>query len=441
MGNRVESRYGAAGEGSEVLQLKANAGPGKRSRSDRTYGNLQRKATGGNDGESASMQETAARGMSGGGGALPHGDVIQRAFGAHDVSGVSAHVGGQAADACGELNAQAYAFGGGVAFAQSPDLHTAAHEAAHVVQQRAGVQLKGGIGQEGDVYERHADAVADAVVRGESAEGLLSTMTGGPASASTGQGKDVQRKILQPLPLQLKASGGGGAGGSPSVEGGGGSEGASGASPAPVETDPKKAKVARLYMLVDIDVKELGIKELKNGSVGHTWISLEYMDPRAVPDTVHASHKALLASGGRYSDPMGFWPDTQNGVYYSTNLFKSYVQGWMRHPDRAHEGMEKAVQVWELTQDEVDAVIAYAESKRGAKYSVYFFNCTTFAKEAVQAAGKSAPSSSTGGICFPNAAYDGIKKRQEKGEGHTMVTDLDTNNTTEVAGADAKKGG
>jgi hypothetical protein len=35
-----------------------------------------------------------------------------------------------------------------------------------VVQQRGGVQLRGGVGQPGDEYERHADEVADAVVAG-----------------------------------------------------------------------------------------------------------------------------------------------------------------------------------------------------------------------------------------------------------------------------------
>jgi hypothetical protein len=40
-----------------------------------------------------------------------------------------------------------YATGNHVAFKGAPNLHTAAHEAAHVVQQRGGVQLKGGVGQ------------------------------------------------------------------------------------------------------------------------------------------------------------------------------------------------------------------------------------------------------------------------------------------------------
>lgn len=134
---------------------------------------------------------TAAAGLSGGGGALPHLDVIQGAFGRYDVSSVQAVVGGSAADACAALGAQAYAADGGVAFGSSPDLHTAAHEAAHVVQQRAGVSLYGGVGEPGDVYERHADAVADAVVAGRSAEPLLDSFTGG-------SGSGVQLKQAKP---------------------------------------------------------------------------------------------------------------------------------------------------------------------------------------------------------------------------------------------------
>src|SRR5262245_43543081 len=128
----------------------------------------------------------AAHGVSGGGGALPFLDDIQRAFGHHDVSGVRAHVGGAAADASAAIGARAYATGDDVAFAQGPDLHTVAHEAAHVVQQRGGVRLSGGVGRSGDDYERHADAVADLVVRGDSVEALLDPFShrgaaGGPA--------------------------------------------------------------------------------------------------------------------------------------------------------------------------------------------------------------------------------------------------------------------
>ncbi len=134
------------------------------------------------------MHQAAAAGTRGGGGALPHGDTIQASFGRHDVSAVQAHTGGAATAACEAMGATAYATGSDVAFAGAPDLHTAAHEAAHVVQQRGGVSLKGGVGQVGDVYEQHADQVADAVVSGRSAEGLLDRFAG-----AEGGGAAVQR--------------------------------------------------------------------------------------------------------------------------------------------------------------------------------------------------------------------------------------------------------
>lgn len=121
----------------------------------------------------------AAHGVAGRGDALPHREAIQRAFGpAHDVGAIEAFVGGAAASAAEAIGAEAYATGHRVAFRAGPDLHTAAHEAAHVVQQRAGVQLRGGVGEAGDAHERHADAVADRVVRGESAADLLAAYGG-----------------------------------------------------------------------------------------------------------------------------------------------------------------------------------------------------------------------------------------------------------------------
>lgn len=145
----------------------------------------------------ADIHGHAAAGIRGGGGALPFADKIQKSFGRHDVSGIQAHQGAGAAEAAKNMGAEAYATGRHVVFGGAPSLHTAAHEAAHVVQQRGGVSLKGGVGQVGDAYERHADAVADAVVAGRSAEGLLDSAPGG-GGGGTGVGAEmgpVQRKI------------------------------------------------------------------------------------------------------------------------------------------------------------------------------------------------------------------------------------------------------
>jgi hypothetical protein len=137
-------------------------------------------------GDAAGVHEAAAAGLSGSPGALPYLGQIQRSFGAHDVTGVRSHTGGAAAQANQAMGAVAYASGENVAFKSAPDLHTAAHEAAHVAQQRGGVHLKDGVGTVGDSYEQHADRVADAVVQGKSAEGLLSQVASPSAGRSLG---------------------------------------------------------------------------------------------------------------------------------------------------------------------------------------------------------------------------------------------------------------
>lgn len=137
------------------------------------------------------VQQAAAEGTAGSGGSLPYLGQIQQSFGAeHDLSSVQAHVGGPAADAAGKMNASAWASGSTVGFASQPSLHDAAHEAAHIVQQRQGVSLSGGVGQAGDRYEQHADAVADRVLKGQSAADLLAST--GPGQGGTGPA--VQRQ-------------------------------------------------------------------------------------------------------------------------------------------------------------------------------------------------------------------------------------------------------
>lgn len=133
------------------------------------------------------VHAAAARGAGSPSQQLPFMDRIQQSFGQHDVSGIQAHVDGGSTRAMG---AEAYASGNHVVFGQQPDLHTAAHEAAHVVQQAQGVNLKGGVGAEGDAYERAADAVADQVVAGKPAGHLLGPVAGGGGAS----GQAVQRK-------------------------------------------------------------------------------------------------------------------------------------------------------------------------------------------------------------------------------------------------------
>ena len=138
------------------------------------------------------VKSVATSGVQGSGGSLPYAKEIQHSFGRHDVSHVQAHVGGAAKSASEELGATAYATGNQIAFKEAPNLHLAAHEAAHTVQQRAGVQLAAGIGSRGDRYEQNADAVADRVVAGKSSEDLLGSVGTGAGSSTGVQAQSVQ---------------------------------------------------------------------------------------------------------------------------------------------------------------------------------------------------------------------------------------------------------
>lgn len=141
----------------EVDDATVPATPGKRMFTEQLPGQeisalVQRQSIAGPPKEAGAENATArvhaaaAQGVAGPGGGLPHLDLIQRAFGPqHDLSSVQAHIGGDAAAACDEISANAYATSNHVAFRDAADLHTAAHEVTHVIQQRSGVHLLGAL--------------------------------------------------------------------------------------------------------------------------------------------------------------------------------------------------------------------------------------------------------------------------------------------------------
>jgi hypothetical protein len=183
---------------------RAGTSPGKRTLTERLVAaggpvaSVQRRAQepGTEQSTDDAIHRAARHGVAGSGGALPFLDRIQRLFGRHDVSQIRAHVGGQAAEAAASMGAAGFATGSDVALRDASNLHVVAHEAAHVVQQRGGAAPDGGVGRAGDPYEHHADAVADRVVRGESAEDLLTPYAGGPSRAGGAvQGAPVQRYV------------------------------------------------------------------------------------------------------------------------------------------------------------------------------------------------------------------------------------------------------
>ena len=116
---------------------------------------------------------------------LPHLGRLQPFFGRHDLSRVRAEVGDGATQIADRHRAAAWAQGERVGFRAPPDLRLAAHEAAHVIQQRLGARppiatptrsARHSEGPQG--LEHHADAVAERVVAGRSAGPLLDAVPG-----------------------------------------------------------------------------------------------------------------------------------------------------------------------------------------------------------------------------------------------------------------------
>ena len=156
----------------------------------------------GHDFARIAIHDAAALGTSGPGQPLPFLALIQSSFGRHDLTQIRAHVDSAATKASQAMGARAFTTGEHVAFAGRPDLRVAAHEAAHVVQQRAGVQLDGGVGRAGDAYEAQANEAADHVRQGRSSENLFTFTNVGICAP---RGRTIQRDE-QPAAPSLKYS-------------------------------------------------------------------------------------------------------------------------------------------------------------------------------------------------------------------------------------------
>ncbi len=142
---------------------------------------------------------------------LPHREAIQRSFGHHDLSQIRVDTDRTAARRAWSLGADALTCGTNVTFLRPPSLFTAAHEAAHVIQQQTGSVTRPGHAD--DVFERHADQVAGRVAAGQSSEALLNTPPGsGSARPGTAQAV-VQMRRMPPniRNLLIAVSGGQGA--------------------------------------------------------------------------------------------------------------------------------------------------------------------------------------------------------------------------------------
>jgi hypothetical protein len=128
-----------------------------------------------------------------GGSALPPGERthMEGHLGC-DLGGVRVHADSHAADLSARLCARAFTVGNDVYFGQGeyqPQTQQGrfliAHELTHVAQQRQGVQVEGGVGREGDAYERQADVVGVKVAKGEPATATANSGESGVTVAST----------------------------------------------------------------------------------------------------------------------------------------------------------------------------------------------------------------------------------------------------------------
>src|SRR5262245_14849774 len=96
---------------------------------------VQRRASEDAPMDAASVTNTAAAGVNGGGGDVPHRAALESGFGV-DLSDVRAHTGAPAAQASRAIGAEAYTYGSDIAFtSSSPSKDLVAHEVAHVIQQ------------------------------------------------------------------------------------------------------------------------------------------------------------------------------------------------------------------------------------------------------------------------------------------------------------------
>ena len=108
------------------------------------------------EGRSSNVHKLAIDSFQGPSQTLPGFDQLQVGFAPYDLSGLKAYVGEPATIASAQMGAMAYAREEQIAFSRAPSLFAAAHDVAHVVQQRQGVNLYGDVGKPGDRFARQA---------------------------------------------------------------------------------------------------------------------------------------------------------------------------------------------------------------------------------------------------------------------------------------------
>jgi hypothetical protein len=84
----------------------------------------------------------------------------------------------------------------------------------------------------------------------------------------------------------------------------------------------------------------------------------------------------------------GFWPTANPKM----NPVDSYVPGQVQEPD-PDETAATGWMTYPLTEPQAKGLFAYKDAHKRADYSIFYFNCTTFAERAIAAAGQAVPDS------------------------------------------------
>lgn len=187
-------------------------------------------------------------------------------------------------------------------------------------------------------------------------------------------------------------------------------------------------RIAELKLHCDVETQNRGrpdLAQLDAGGVGHSWVSVSLSDPTRVPSSMTGKSAVALASAGRTS--FGFWP--KNGVALKQNGKPDIMKdtpGVVKEPDTGHAGREEATQTYAIDEAQLLALVQYKDSHQNSSYNLSKYNCTTFAVEAVEAAGHEAPEATyvETSIKSPNGLYEDLYKADQAGTPNIDVAPL-----------------
>ncbi|HEY0710930.1 MAG TPA: polymorphic toxin-type HINT domain-containing protein [Polyangia bacterium] len=196
--------------------------------------------------------------------------------------------------------------------------------------------------------------------------------------------------------------------------------------------NPDELAVARLHLLAATkhDGRTGMLRDFRENRreahPGHSWIALEYLHPtRDLPEdwqTRFPDHYWPLKNPGRV--PLGHHMGFNNhGRPISAS---ESVPGAVEIMGRRAitELGPTAVQSYDLRQSDVENLLQFVEQSRGRDYNLLTHNCTTWAVQAVQAAGQRPPDSRIVTVANPASLWEGIRANERRGVDGARTTTL-----------------